>query len=96
MFQRFALVETLTDCDYNVVAAEDGVEALKELYNKKNHFDLVLLDLNMPKMNGYQVLQQINQDKKDKKWTDIPIVILSADDSKESVSRCLCKSLSKQ
>ena len=50
------MVDTLTDCDYNVVAAEDGMEALKELYDKKNHFDLVLLDLNMPKMNGYQVL----------------------------------------
>lgn len=56
MFQRFALVETLEDCEYNVVSAEDGMEALKEMYNKKNEFDLVLLDLNMPKMNGYQVL----------------------------------------
>ena len=55
---------------YDVVLAEDGEEAV-ELFNKENP-DLVVLDVMMPKMDGYGVTREIRRN------SDIPIIILTA------------------
>jgi two-component system cell cycle response regulator len=49
-------------------------------------FDLVLLDLMMPEMNGYEVLQRL---KGDAAYRDIPVIVISALDEIDSVVRCL-------
>lgn len=58
---------------YNILTAESGAQALEMI--KENHIDLVLLDLMMPQMNGYEVLNAI---KKNPETKDIKVVILSA------------------
>ncbi len=58
---------------YNVEFALNGIEALKWLEQK--NFDLILLDVNMPKMNGYEVCKKI---KDEKKWENIPVIFLTA------------------
>lgn len=55
---------------YEVVTAEDGEEAV-EVYNKSNP-DLVILDVMMPKMDGYGVTREI------RRTSDVPIIILTA------------------
>lgn len=60
-------------CD--VIAATDGVEAIKLSY--RTHPDLILLDILMPKMNGYQVCRLL---KDDEQTQHIPIVMLTAKD----------------
>jgi sigma-B regulation protein RsbU (phosphoserine phosphatase) len=60
-------------CD--VIAATDGVEAIKLSY--RAHPDLILLDILMPKMNGYQVCRLL---KDDEQTQHIPIVMLTAKD----------------
>ncbi len=55
---------------YDVVTAEDGEEAV-EVYNKANP-DLVILDVMMPKMDGYGVTREI------RRTSDVPIIILTA------------------
>jgi sigma-B regulation protein RsbU (phosphoserine phosphatase) len=60
-------------CD--VITATDGVEAIKLSYN--THPDLILLDILMPKMNGYQVCRLL---KDDNTTRHIPIVMLTAKD----------------
>ena len=55
---------------YNVVVAEDGEEAV-EVFNKTNP-DLVVLDVMMPKMDGYGVTREI------RRTSDVPIIILTA------------------
>ena len=55
---------------YDVIVAEDGEEAL-ELFNKTNP-DLVVLDVMMPKMDGYGVTREI------RRTADVPIIILTA------------------
>ncbi len=69
---------------HNVAVAEDGRQALEMV--KTHCFDLVLLDIMMPQMNGYQVLQQL---KSDDSWRDIPVIMISALDEIESVVRCI-------
>jgi len=58
-----------------VIAATDGVEAMKLTYSE--HPDLILLDILMPKMNGYQVCRLLKDDERTKQ---IPVVMLTARD----------------
>ncbi|MDV4151321.1 response regulator transcription factor [Clostridium sp. AL.422] len=62
--------EFLLAKDYLVTTASDGLEGLKQFNNKK--FDLVILDIMMPNLNGYEVAKAIR--KKDK----VPIIMLTA------------------
>ncbi len=71
----------------NLDVVRDGVEAIDYL-KKKGKFsntrkpNLILLDLNLPKRNGFEVLETIKQDKELKR---IPIVILTVSDAKEDL-----------
>lgn len=60
---------------YDVSTASDGREALSQI--KKNRPDLVLLDVMMPKFNGYEVCRYLKQDEDTK---NIPIIFLTARD----------------
>ena len=69
---------------HRVSLAEDGRRALALI--RAEPFDLVLLDLIMPEMNGYEVLQRL---KGDAAYRDIPVIMISALDEIDSVVRCL-------
>lgn len=69
------LTYMLSNLPCEVVAATDGVEAIKLSYS--THPDLILLDILMPKMNGYQVCRLLKDDEQTK---HIPIVMLTAKD----------------
>ena len=66
--------------DYEVIYAENGEEALEEMRGHANGLSLVLLDLMMPVMNGFEVLEYVRQDEQLKA---IPIIVLTADKSAE-------------
>jgi sigma-B regulation protein RsbU (phosphoserine phosphatase) len=68
----------------SVVTAADGRQALDLLQERR--FDLVLLDIMMPELNGYEVLERI---KADKRLRHIPVIMISAVDQIESVIRCI-------
>jgi len=65
-----------------VADAENGIQALEKL--RSDSFDLVLLDIVMPEMDGYQVMEEM---KRDKKLLDIPVIVISASDELESIVR---------
>jgi diguanylate cyclase (GGDEF)-like protein len=67
--------------DYKISYATSGRKALEGLFTK--NFDLVLLDINMPKMDGFEVCRRIKADKKTK---DIPVIFLTAQNSIEYIS----------
>ena len=72
---RKMLTQILEKERWNVVQAENGLEALERI--AKQRPDLILLDLVMPKMNGYQFLAELrNHDK----WRPIPIIVVTAKD----------------
>ncbi len=60
--------------------AEDGAGALYKL--RKGSFDMVLTDVNMPNMNGFQLLEEI---KKDAKLQHLPVLLVTAEASKEEI-----------
>jgi CheY-like chemotaxis protein len=64
---------TLSFAGHEVVTAKDGEEALKMVLNEKP--DLVLLDVRMPKMTGYEACERM---KKEPSIKDIPVVFISA------------------
>lgn len=68
---------------YEVSVAFDGEEALLKV--KETNPDVILLDLMLPKLNGFEVLKEIKQNYKDK-W--IPVIIISAKRELESVKAC--------
>jgi sigma-B regulation protein RsbU (phosphoserine phosphatase) len=67
-----------------VVAAADGRQALDLLRSRR--FDLVLLDIMMPQVNGYQVLEAL---KSDPERRDVPVIMISAVDELDSAIRCI-------
>jgi len=71
-FIRVAYKDGLTRAGHIIDVAEDGEEAIEVV--KKVKPDLVLLDLIMPKLNGFEVLEKLKSDPEVK---DIPVVILT-------------------
>jgi adenylate cyclase len=69
---------------FTIVMAEDGKQALETI--RMHPFDLVLLDVMMPQMNGYQVLEYL---KTDADLRHIPVIMISALDDMDSVVRCI-------
>lgn len=70
--------------NYQLSYSQNGKEALEAV--KQNEFDLILLDIMMPVVDGYEVCRQLKSDSKTK---DIPIIFLTAKIEKESVVKGL-------
>lgn len=68
---------------YEVSTAFDGEEALLKV--KEDNPDIILLDLMLPKINGFEVLKEIREKHRDK-WR--PVIIISAKNELESVKQC--------
>ena len=82
---RYTLTRRLNREGYkNLTTATNGREALERLTAQP--FDLVLLDVMMPDMNGYEVLERV---KANPSLRDVPIIMISALDETESVIRCI-------
>ena len=74
------LQQRLEDCDYHLLTAFNGREALEKIESQQP--DLILHDLIMPVVDGFAVLAQV---KADPVLRDIPIIIISAEKDSRSV-----------
>lgn len=81
---RLLVARTLEQLGHRVTFAENGRQALEALRNRS--VDLVLLDIEMPEMNGYQTLEALRADAK---LRDVPVVMMSSVDEVDSVARCI-------
>ncbi len=70
------LSEPLTFAGYGVTAASDGLEGIRIFH--KQDFDLILLDIMLPKIDGYTVCEMIRQE------SQIPIILLTALDTEDA------------
>ena len=67
---REGISDYLTDCGYETIQAADGLEALEQFSN--HQIALILLDIQMPKLNGLEVLSEI------RKSSQVPVLMLTA------------------
>src|SRR5437867_157122 len=81
---RLLLGRALENLGHTVTFAENGREALERL--RQRAVDLVLLDIEMPEMNGYQVLEALAAEPR---LRDLPVVMMSSVEEVESVARCI-------
>ena len=81
---RMRLAHSLKQQGHIVALAENGQQALEMM--RARSFDLVLLDILMPEMDGYQVLEHM---KNDVSLRDIPVIVISAIDEMQSAVRCI-------
>jgi two-component system cell cycle response regulator len=81
---RIKLAHGLEGQGHAVALAEDGSQALEML--RAEPFDVVLLDIEMPILDGYEVLARM---KGDASLRAIPVIVISAIDDMESVVRCI-------
>ncbi len=81
------LVEALRPTEVQIIRAKDGEEAL-ELFNNNDQIDLILMDINMPKLDGFETTKRIKEIKK-----DIPIIAqtaLNLEDARERSEEVGC------
>ena len=78
------LLAAILEDEYDIVQANDGVKAVDYLQKHAEELSLVLLDLVMPQMDGFEVLAYMNKEH----WIDyIPVIIISAEDSPAYIKR---------
>ena len=74
----------LKEDDYIFSFARNGIEALELIENKAEQLDLILLDIMMPELDGFEVCRTI---KKNPKTSDIPVIFLSAKNDIDSLTQ---------
>lgn len=88
VYNQIVAIDTLNHLiiDATIDIANDGLEAIEQL--KNNDYDVILMDINMPKMDGLQATMEIrsrlSQDKK-----DIPIIALTASVLNSDIEKCI-------
>jgi len=81
----FALSSLLEEKGLKLIAAKNGKDGLDKLA-KNSGIDLVLMDIMMPEMDGYEAMREI---RKDKKYKKLPIIALTAKAMKEDREKCI-------
>jgi DNA-binding response OmpR family regulator len=77
------MAKKIASQDYEVIKARDGQEAWTKIVNELP--DIIILDLNMPKMDGWAVLSQLRHSPPTKRWQ--PVIIVSAQNELESFKK---------
>ena len=77
------MAHKLSSSDFQVITAKDGLEAWEKIQSQAP--DIVLLDLVMPGLDGFEVLSQLRKNPPSTKW--IPVIIISANDEVKNMQR---------
>lgn len=85
MRNLFSLASLLGERGVQVVEAENGLEALEKL-NGEERFDVVLMDIMMPQMNGYEAMRRIRAEPR---FKDLPIIAMTAKAMPGDHQKCL-------
>ena len=78
------ILASILEEDYQIIEAENGETCLRLLQKYGTEISLILLDIVMPGMNGFQVLHDMNKNH----WIeDVPVIMISSEDSEKSIRR---------
>ena len=81
----FAVMNILEENKMNVVVARDGKEALEKI-EENSDLDLILMDIMMPEMDGYEAMQHI---RRDQRFKNLPIIALTAKSMRGDRDKCI-------
>ena len=70
--------------NFNVITAEDGMDALEKM--SQTHVDLAIVDLNMPNIDGYSLIESVRSSDD---YYDVPIIVLTSDRKPESMKKAI-------
>ena len=80
------ILSDLIEDEFDVLEASNGIEALKQMEMHLREIEVVFLDLMMPEMDGFAVLEEM----KKRGWTNmIPVLVVTGDESNQVEKRCL-------
>ncbi len=85
-FMNRALLREFLEEEYDVMEAEDGEKGMEILRDQYKEISIVLTDLNMPKMSGYEILEMAH---KDPLLSSVPIAVMTGEVARELEERCL-------
>lgn len=85
-FMRRAICSIAVECGYKPLEAGNGVECLVQLRKHERYIALIVLDWNMPVMDGYEVLTKIRSEKR---FNRIPIIMATADGVAGDVAKAI-------
>ena len=72
--------------DGNLLEASDGIEALEIMEREYDSIDLVLLDWNMPRLNGMEVLKRL---KADKRFKSVPVMMVTTESERQNIVKAI-------
>ncbi len=81
----FAISSLLESYEVNVIVGRNGKDGIEKLKGNDN-IDLILMDIMMPEMDGYEAMRLI---RKEKKYQQLPIIALTAKAMKEDRDKCI-------
>ncbi len=88
LLNQKVVIFNLKKFNYDITAITDGKEALENV--KKSRYDLILMDIMLPGMNGYEITEEIrNFEKQNKIKTPVPIIALTANTYDNDRERCI-------
>lgn len=87
LLNQKVVIFNLKKFNYDITAIADGKEALEEV--KKTRYDLILMDIMLPGLNGYEITEEIRKfEKKNKIETPVPIIALTANTYDNDREKC--------
>jgi hypothetical protein len=81
----YSLTNILENEGLQIITAFDGLDAIEKL-KQNNHVDIVLMDIMMPNMNGYEATMEI---RKNPEWTDLPVIAVTAKAMNGDREKCM-------
>ena len=69
---------------FKITMAEDGLDGLEKLYSSPEKVDLIISDINMPRMDGYTFIKTVREQET---YRDLPIVVLSTEGQEKDIQQ---------
>ena len=80
-----SILKKILEIDFHIMEAENGFKGMETLLENRRRIDGILLDLHMPVLDGFHVLELM----KENKITDIPVIIITAESTEQNLLKTL-------